>query len=155
MCEGIFQKVKIDQAKFKINRDVEGFHFCVRQLEDTHKIVLELLIPKKDRSDEVRIEFERLLPEWVLENVHLDLGSAVSIVNTSSDSEDVIESILLEAMDQFEDLFSLEIGEEVNDNIYFTIRFEDQKVSIWDRVLSEESLEGFITRREDLKEASC
>jgi hypothetical protein len=37
----------------------------------------------------------------------------------------------------------LEIGQEV-DGIYFTIRFAKQKVSIWDEVVPEEKLVGFI-----------
>lgn len=148
MCEGIFQKVKINSDCLKVNREVEGFHFSVTQLEGSDKIVLELLIPRKD-GKEIRIEFEKLLPGWVLEKMSLDLEKVVESIFHSSDKEDALESILFESIDQFEDLLTLEIGEEYGDRVYFTIRFDKQSVSIWDRCLSEESLEGFIDKLED------
>lgn len=142
MSEGIFQKVEIVSDRLKVNKDVSGFHFEVRQLGDSDKIVLELCIHKKEQDDGIRIEFERLLPEWVLRKISLNLEAVISITNSEGVS-DVVECLLTEVIDQFEDLLSLEIGEEGN-GIYFTVRFSNQKVSIWDRVLSEESVKGFI-----------
>ena len=148
MCEGIFQKVKVNSDCLKVSRGVEGFHFRITQLKGTGKIVLELFIPRKD-GEEIRIEFEKLLPGWVLEKLGLDLETVVDAVYHSSDREDALESILFESIPQFEDLLSLEIGEEYGDKIYFTVRFDKQSVSIWDRCLSQESLKGFIEKKED------
>ena len=152
MCEGVFKKVEMDEEKYKVSREVDGFHFCIRQLKDKNKILLELIIPKNNESYEKRIEFKKLLPEWVLENVSIDLETAISIAYNNRDSKDVIESMLFETIDQFEELLSLEIGEEPGDRIYFTVRYKDQKVSVWDAVLPEEELVGFIERREEFKE---
>ena len=154
MCEGVFKQVEMDEEKYKVSREVDGFHFCIRQLKSTNKIVLELIIPKKNGIDEKRIEFEKLLPEWVLENVSIDLETAISIAHNNRDSKDVIESMLFEVVDQFEKLLSLEIGEEPADRIYFTVRYKDQKVSVWDSALPEEELVGFIDRREEFKEGT-
>ncbi|MGM0439272.1 MAG: hypothetical protein ACQEP3_02475 [Patescibacteria group bacterium] len=147
MSEGIFQKVKIDSDRLKVNKDVSGFHFEVHRLGDSSKIVLELCIHKKEDRDGIRIEFEKLLPDWVLQKIQLDLATVI-LISSSEETEDLVECMLSEAIDQFEELLSLEIGEE-RDGIYFTVRFSDQRVSVWDRVLSVESVKGFIDVREE------
>jgi hypothetical protein len=131
--QGVFQKVVFDGDSLRVNRQVKGFYFHLTKLSNSSKIVLELEIPRRDERS-VKVEFIKLLPEWVLEKIHLDwsLRDALSVV--SNDENEMVECLLNEAADQFEELLTLEIGQEAR-GIYFTIRFAKQKVSIWDEVV--------------------
>lgn len=141
--EGIFQDVKVVEDNLKVDRKVKGFHFLLHQLDSADdKIVLELLIPRED-GERTQIEFEKLLPDWVLGKVKLDWTFREALKVVTREEDQVVECMLCRAAKQFEEKLALEIGLDP-DGIYFSVRFERQNISIWDRVLSEESLEGFI-----------
>lgn len=141
--EGIFQEVEVVDKNLKVDRRVKGFHFLLHQLDDSsNRIVLELLIPRED-GKKTEVEFEKLLPEWVLDKVKLNWTLRDALEVATSEKDQIVEYMLCRAAEQFEEKLALEIGLDAS-GIYFSVRFERQNVSIWDRVLSEESLEGFI-----------
>ncbi len=140
---GAFQKVIFDGDDLKVNRHVKGFYFILSQLSDaTSKIEFELIILRKD-GKKLRLKYESLFPEWVLDRIYTDWTFKDAMQGVIDEEDDMIESLLSKAADSLEDLLVLAIGRERKD-IYFTIRYAKQKVSILDEVIPEEEVEGFI-----------
>lgn len=144
--EGIFKNVEVNGDNIKIGKDVEGFHFRLQRLDNSDKVVMNLIIPRKDGGDPLWIEFDELIPSWILRKVNINLEEALSIVYNEVDE---FECFLEKSVEQFEELLTLEIGCEYDYRIYFSIRYDKQQVSIWDRTLSRESAKGFIRIIED------
>ncbi len=141
MAEGVFQKVELEEG-LKVVRKVEGFLFYISRLPETDKVFLEVVIPRSD--EELRIEALCLLPEWVFSRMKTEISLRDAISFASCGEDEIMEYFLCEAAKKLEKILTLEIGRHNYNEIYFTIRFKAQEVSIWDRVLSVESLKGFI-----------
>jgi|GEM_PF-5672149 len=188
-CRGVFQEVNFGNGNVKVMRRVDAFEFEIHReqgpSEKEYRLALNLII-KADEDDLVKVNFEKLLPGWILKRVPLDwtreeamknlscsAEAGELILNEFEDNDEVLNQkidwsleevltvagcseratgqLLHDVVDRFEKLLKLEIGEDAK-GIYFSIRCAKQKVSIWDRVISEESLKGYIEIKRDGRE---
>ncbi len=145
MAEGIFQNVDVCDD-LKVSRGVKTWHFVLSKLEDTPDKVSMKLVISKNNGEEFMAEFIRLIPipDWVFGKIKVDIGIVMDVVSGKTDK---IEELLEKTIDQFEEALALEVGLE-NGEIYFSVRFRNQAVSIWDKCVEPEDLEGYISIKE-------
>ena len=147
MAEGIFKNVELNDEELFVSKIVQGFYFKICRLDDSEKLVLYLIIKRKDKKT-LEIEFDELLPGWIVSKVNLNMEDVIDSIYYENCKEGIFESILEKSITEFENMLNLQIGLDYN-GVYFSVRFQKQKVSIWDRLLSEESVEDFIEVRHD------
>ncbi len=184
---GIFQNVELADDELIVGRDVSAFYFTLSQLDGCDReLVLEVILskggePNSKIKDDLHIEFETLLPKWVLRKIKVRWSLSDTIMNLACSAEagniileniekivpekklheckvdwnlhealiatcndgKTVDFLLDEVIDQFEELLTLQIGLDTG-GIFFSVRFDPQKISIWDRVLSERSVSNYI-----------
>lgn len=149
MVKGSFQEVLISD-ELKIKRGVKGFHFVLRKLEeDPSKIVMEVLL-ESGKREVLKVEFKELVPEWIFQRTKADVTiyDLIEFGANHDNMVDLIDWALDLSVQELEEQLVLMIGLDCNEEeyeIYFSVRYKPQKVSIWDRTLSSETLKDFIT----------